>query len=128
MRGLIFAVAFAVSVQGASAQLVTGNGLAEACGAQENDALRGFCVGYIAGALEGMNWGVGYPLLRGGGTVEQANEMIGRVMGYCIPPEVEMSQLVDIVRLHLAINPADRHQSARGLVRDAFSEAYPCPT
>ncbi len=71
----------------------------------------GACVGYIGGVKDSFYiWHVA--------TVR---------ISYCLPEEAEFDQLVRVVVKWLEDNPASLHHNAAGLVRGAFSEAFPCP-
>ena len=59
------------------------------------------CLGYVVGAIDGMN-------------------------GLCVPSGVTKGQLADVVAFHLRDNPAERHLPAALLVRKAINEKFPC--
>lgn len=45
---------------------------------------------------------------------------------FCIPNEVQASQIVDVVCAYLKENPATRHQAGARLVTVALAKAWPC--
>tara|TARA_R110002049_G_scaffold249188_1_gene423602 strand:- start:1860 stop:2246 length:387 start_codon:yes stop_codon:yes gene_type:complete len=110
-------------------QTASGNEIAAACeeiGAA--DVKTGYCIGYIIGAWEGMKIGAFHMLAAGGvnGTSAELDEMVNNLLGICMPEAVERGQIVDLSRDYFSNNPAERHLPARGLIRDALAEAFPC--
>lgn len=120
-------VAFATATP-ASAEdpSLTGNQLLEICGASDDLAQQGFCIGYTVGVVEGMKWGVGGPMLRAGKTTEEANKMTEALLSFCVPEGATWGQYRDVVIGYLERNPQDRHGSARLLAQLALVEAFPC--
>lgn len=47
---------------------------------------------------------------------------------FCVPPEVTLSQSVDIVTDYLRERPEIRHEAAKILVWNALTQAFPCET
>lgn len=109
------------------AQNMTGNALLYACTEKEAE-LSGYCAGYITGITEGLRFGVGWPLMAGGGkTSDEVNQISDTLLMYCPHAEITGGQFLDVVVKYLTKNPETRHHSARGLVLDAYQEAFPCP-
>ena len=111
----------------AVAQTISGNTLYESC-TSDQIGLEGFCVGYIAGLVEGQFWG-GLLLAKMAGIeleTQDFNAFANQAFQHCIPPEAPNEQLRDVVVAHLRDNPATRHESARFLVWEAYREAFPC--
>lgn len=112
----------------AAAEAVTGNDLYSACQNVDDGLSAGFCVGYLIGASDGQKWGVFVLLNRLDPieNVDDADSEIHRFLGHCVPPEASNQQLRDVVLQHLERNPASRHLPARGLVWQAYLDAFPC--
>jgi hypothetical protein len=77
----------------------------------------GICLGYIAGVLDA------YESLYAMGRLK-ANTPSQKL--YCLPPKVEMTQLIRIVIKDLQDSPATLHLPAGGLVLVAVKSAFPC--
>jgi hypothetical protein len=127
LRAGLFAV-FSVSVGVANAQTTDGNSLLEACNAAPEQGLQAFCIGYILGAWEGMNWGGFRVWVSASPDSETAelNSFVEYSLGVCAPSEVQNGQVVDVVRQYLEEHPEERHQAARGLINIAMATAFPC--
>jgi Rap1a immunity proteins len=107
-------------------QMVTGNDLIEACGGASGEQ-QGFCVGYIMGVTEGIRLGVGTPfMIEGTKTSEEINEISNSLLMYCAFPEVTAAQNIAVVKKFLNDNPEKLHFPARGLLLQAFQDAYKC--
>lgn len=113
-------------------QTITGNDVLSACEAADGGVREGFCVGYIVGLWEGIHWGTFVAFRTAGGFEDgqgaaEANEFASKLLGSCVPPEVENSQIRDVLIRYLGENPTVRHASARGIMERAMAEAFPCP-
>lgn len=110
----------------AQADNTTGNDLYRAC-TEENMAMAGFCIGFISGVVEGVRYGIEWPLmLEGSKGTGEINEISDTILMYCVPPLVESGQIVDIAKKHIADNPGSRHLPARGLILEALQQNFPC--
>ena len=47
---------------------------------------------------------------------------------HCIPNNVQLGQIRDMVRNYLTNTPAERHFSAHSIVREILREVFPCNT
>lgn len=113
----------------ASAGNLSGNEMLEACEAPDESVMSGFCLGYVIGVVEGMKWGAALPIYaarKGDISIDDANDFANRLTRFCAPDSVTYGQYVDVFLKHLRQNPEVRHESARTLAQDAFSEAFPC--
>lgn len=113
----------------ASADNMTGNGMLDACEAPDDSVMGGFCFGYVIGVIEGMKWGAALPFYltaEGEATTAKTNEFADRLTRFCAPDSVTYGQYVDVFTKYLQQNPETRHESARTLAQDAFSQAFPC--
>jgi hypothetical protein len=45
---------------------------------------------------------------------------------FCVPPEVKLSQAVEIAHNYFKAHPENRHLAAWSLVTESLEEAYPC--
>jgi len=111
----------------ANAENVSGNFLYEAC-TTENDAMVGFCIGYLVGEVEGK-WLGGLLFTKRVGMdmeTDDFNEFANIMFGHCVPTEASSQQLRDVAVKYLAAHPETRHESARFLVWQALVEAFPC--
>ncbi|QIE54961.1 hypothetical protein G5B40_05545 [Pikeienuella piscinae] len=108
-------------------QQIDGNELYETC-TDENPVLAAFCVGYIIGYVEGSPWGAFVVLNRLAPKDDNAvaNALAREFLGSCPPENASNSQLTDVVKKYLEEHPETRHESARTLIWQAFSEAFPC--
>jgi hypothetical protein len=105
--------------------VTTGNQIAEIC-AGEDLAMRGYCIGYVVGLIEGMKWGLAFPLLQDGKSPDEVNKMAEVLLRFCFPEGATNRQSVDVVTGYLSRHPETRHFSARLLAQLAFIEAFPC--
>lgn len=123
--GLAFA---ATTPEHAAAQQISGNDLFTACQEVEDMVKLGFCVGYLIGATEGQSWGAFLVLNQIAPTdgTGEANDRINFFLRHCVPAEASNQQLRDVAMQYLEQNPASRHQPARGLIWQAYMNAFPC--
>lgn len=130
MMRMILAWALAWAASPAFCQTITGNDVLSACEAKDAGVQEGFCIGYIVGLWEGINWGtfVAFRSVGGfekGGAAE-ANQFASMLLGACVPAEGENSQIKDVLIRYLRDNPTTRHESARSLMEQAMAQAFPC--
>lgn len=122
---------FALGLGGSAvAEPFSGNDVHHACETQDAGAAQGFCVGYVLGAVEGMKWGALVGIVAMSAKQRATDEldiMSSTALGFCIPPQVENGQILDIVASYMDAVPAQRHESARTLIMEALSLAFPCP-
>ena len=107
------------------AQTTEGNDLLRAC-QDAGQAQQGFCIGWVIGAIEGIRFGVAYPMMMGASSADEINDMSNSLLMNCLPDNVENSQYVDVVVRHLERHPEKRHHPARFLALEALQEAFPC--
>ena len=96
------------------ATTLDGNNLYNDCNAAttkttEQFLLVGTCIGYVTAVADALSSG-------------------NSVNGFkaCIPVNVDMNQIVDVVKNFIRDNPEKRHLVAVGLVAAAFARAFPC--
>lgn len=107
-------------------QIVSGNDLVAACAGASGEQ-QGFCVGYIMGVTEGVRLGVAAPfMIDGKKSTKEINEISNSLLMYCAFPEVSAAQNVEVVKKYLGENPEKLHFPARGLLLQAFQNAYTC--
>ncbi len=129
LSALILVFPFAVfNAEQAAAQQVSGNDLYAACQDVDGGVKLGFCVGYLIGATEGQSWGAFVVLnqIEPTDNKEEANTRINAFLSHCVPSDASNQQLRDVAMQYLEQNPASRHLPARGLIWQAYLEAFPC--
>lgn len=126
IHGIIAACALGTG-HSAEAQSISGNELLETC-SSDDDVYAGFCIGYILGAIEGESFGafVVVNSLTPGLDTDDTNRTISSYLQHCTPSDASNQQLRDIMVKYLAEHPAQRHNSARGLILKALRDAFPC--
>lgn len=92
------------------AAAVDGNALHRMCNGGDNHG-RSICMGYVAGVNDAWQG------------LASAN---GDRLNFCLPRNVQLGQMTDVVSQHLARNPATRDMPGFLLVGTAFVEAWPC--
>tara|TARA_R110002126_G_scaffold222375_1_gene367559 strand:- start:129 stop:515 length:387 start_codon:yes stop_codon:yes gene_type:complete len=108
---------------------IAGNDIAAACDhIKEADVRAGYCIGYIAGAWEGMKRGTAQVVMLSdpGKTAAEVDASTNALLGICMPVEVEHSQIVDVFLKYLDDTPSQRHFPARSLLHSALLDAFPC--
>ncbi len=88
-----------------------GNDLYKMCATPNGQPVKGICIGYVRGFIEGM---------RGQAWIDKTQPV------FCIPDNMQYSQAVDIVTIFLRDTPEQRHQDSGILVMAAMAKAYPC--
>lgn len=125
---VVFFAVFLACGGPASAEPINGNTLLEACSAPPEQGLSGFCIGYILGAWEGMNWGNFRVWMdaKPDATTDEINSTVQFSLNTCVPSEVQNEQIKDVVVQYLNEHPAIRHGGARSQVNLALTAAFPC--
>lgn len=77
----------------------------------------GTCAGYVKGFSDAMN--VSYI-----NSVQQKKDP-GRI-GYCIPDNSSMKQLIHVVLKYIKDHPEREHEQTAALVISAFRRSFPC--
>jgi Rap1a immunity proteins len=128
LRALVLAVA--VLVTPVHAQMIDGNLMREACSAAREDQKYAFCLGFLTGAIEAVEWGVGFGIAS---TLDPNDEgpspdsrPADRILGYCLPADASMSQIRAVYVAYLDDNPGKLHDQAFGLLHIALIQNYPC--
>lgn len=121
------AISLMLPAGGLHAQQISGNELLETC-RSENQVMAGFCIGYIVGYSEGAPWGAFLTLHQVIPDADKLNlnDDLGKFTGSCVPSDATNEQLKDVVSKHITEHPETRHESARVLIWQAYSEAFPC--
>jgi hypothetical protein len=114
MRMVVFLIGLVVVFSG-SAQATSGNELLSRCKAQNHE--RTWCLGYLQGFHNGLVIADALGL-----------RLLGGTSVYCMPPNVTVGQIVDVVVRFLEQNPAIRHENAEWLTLAALTHAFPCQT
>jgi Rap1a immunity proteins len=100
-RAIFIGFGLLIGGQASAAQYIDGNKLFGEC-----EAAGGFmeatCAGYIMGVTDALETEV------------------------CVPNEVNVRQIVDVVKLYLHDHPEKRHFGASSLVTVALKEKFPC--
>jgi hypothetical protein len=123
LYSLLFAM---VPIAPVSAAPLSGNELLAICETGGDLAKSGFCAGYMAGAIDGIKWGVSVPLILDGKDTAEIERVGNTVLEYCLPTESTLGQQIDVVLKHLRLNPSTRHNSARSLIQESFKAVFPC--
>jgi hypothetical protein len=98
----------------------TGNGLLEICAQFDKDSSsfglydNGTCLGYIEGVLKGAT------LPKGECTATATN--------WCVPSDVTLGQIKDVVVKSLRDHPENRQRPSQILIVNAVLKAWPCRT
>ena len=101
-------IALAVLVGEARASFMDGNGLYKAC-ASDSYSEQDICLGYIEGATDYLEW-----------TRSDRNEK------QCVPADVVLQQIEDVVMVYLRDHPDFRTSLAAALVATAITQAWNC--
>ncbi|WP_425417023.1 Rap1a/Tai family immunity protein [Oricola indica] len=94
----------------ASASFYDGNELIKYCRADDATAGSWFCMGYIASVID----------------VVESSTGITERFPVCLPGNVKLGQIVDVVKKYLETHPEIRHQPAAYLTIDALQEVWRC--
>ena len=112
-----FLTVLSLSPTPAHANFVNGNGLYDDCKSDKTDSLyhvkQSACLSYIQGIVDG---------------VDLENNYHKSERYYCLPKNVTMGQIRDVVAQFLESNPAKRHLPAAILVVVSLEEVFPCPS
>ncbi|MBC8267155.1 MAG: hypothetical protein H8E36_00205 [Rhodospirillaceae bacterium] len=92
-----------------------GNDIHRHCSQQESEFYTGVCLGYITGAVDVLS------------DAKFAGAFINDFeIGCWSIAEIELGQLIDIVKKYLVDHPEERHNIATLIVLSAIREAFPC--
>ena len=111
VRNAVLAAALAISSSPASANYLTGKDLYADCSKPQGSFSQGFCSGYISGVVDAIEY---YQVSKG------AEKSV------CIPKEVSIGQVKEIVVRYLTQHLDQRNNTASSLVWDAVRNAFPC--
>ena len=100
----------------ASRAETSGNDLQAACRGRNQS----YCLGYIEGATDAQGAWQWIMSTRLRPELEPSAPL------YCIPDEVTLDQMQQVVMKYLRDNPASLHRSAEVLIRAALNDAFPC--
>jgi len=118
----VAATAF-VTATPAFADYFNGNTLYEWCSTEPSDPHfqqnQSWCIGYIAGVVDGIKTGNVFGQVIAGSTAETTDLI-------CMPAEVTLGQVQEVATLYLKNNPATRHDFASVQVLKAVMDAWPC--
>jgi len=112
--GVVAAVAVWGEARAETSAFINGNELHEYCNSPRGTERYGLCVGYIVGVSDALASGTtNLPVL---------------IFGWraCIPKNVTIGQVTDVVTKWLREHPQDRHYLATGIVAEALAKAFPC--
>lgn len=111
-----------VDASPARADFYDGNRLYRHCTASQSSATYyqedANCIGYIAGAYDGI--------MTGGLTAAVYWNLPDHQYPLCVPDNVDLGQIRDVVIKYLRENPSDRHHSASLIVFWALIKVFPC--
>ena len=111
VRKAVSAAALAISSQPALANYLTGKDLYADCSKPQGSFSQGFCSGYISGVVDAIEY-------------YQVNK--GAEKSVCLPKEVSIGQVKEIVVRYLTQHADQRHNTASAIVWDAVRIAFPC--
>jgi Ssp1 endopeptidase immunity protein Rap1a len=111
VRKAVLAAALAISSQPALANYLTGKDLYADCSKPQGTFGQGFCSGYISGVVD---------------TLEHYQVSKGAEKSVCLPKEVSIGQVKEIVMRYLTQHADQRQYTAASIVWDAVRSAYPC--
>ena len=127
MRAMVVAGLVCVAGAAGAASYTDGNYLYRAC-LNTDDVTQGFCIGFIMGTIEGIRYGLAYPMMmQGDKSSDEVNATSNVILMNCPPEGIENGQYVDVAINYLHAHPADRHNSARALILESLQDAFPCP-
>ena len=95
-----------------SASFLNGNELYSRCNSTQSTVNSTFCVGYISGVFDGI---------RGDAIIAGRDDGLR-----CVPVEVNIGQMRDIVVEFLRKNPGIRHLPADILIKDSLLATFTC--
>lgn len=87
------------------------------------DARAGYCLGYLAGAWEGIRQGAALSLGSGGAG---GSGKVDAFLGVCLPSGTTSQQMIDAFVTYIEVYPERRNDAAQVLLLSALREAYPC--
>ena len=84
--------------------IITGNDLVDWCGNDIEHSANGFCIGYLAGLVEGLV----------------------QMRTFCLPPNSNNEQYRRMILEFLYANPKKRNEPAVVLTHDLLTQSFPC--
>ena len=84
--------------------IITGNDLVDWCGNDIESSASGFCIGYLAGLVEGLV----------------------QMRAFCLPPNSNNEQYRRMILEFLYANPKKRDEPAVVLVHELLTQNFPC--
>jgi Ssp1 endopeptidase immunity protein Rap1a len=111
VRKTVLAAALAISSPPTLANYLTGKDLYADCSKPQGSFSQGFCSGYISGVVD---------------AVEHYQVSKAAEKSVCVPKEVSIGQVKEIVVRYLTQHPDQRTTTASSLVWDALRNALPC--
>ena len=110
--GLVFGL---LVISPAEAGYKEGNDLHRHCSQTASDFNTGICLGYITGAVDVLSDAKLAGVYKNGFDI-----------GCWSVTEIELGQLIDIVKKYLVDHPEERHNVGTLIVLNALREAFPC--
>lgn len=112
--------------QAALSQMVTGTEIYEDC-KTEATRLKEVCLGYTMGLLDGTMMGTAnvFAEKEPSNPADVTNQSI-TALGFCIPPDTNREQVMDVFTAYLQNNPSQRDRTAAKLFLDSMRSKYPC--
>lgn len=109
--------------------MVTGSTLLQLCDGGLSDKGSTGCLFYIVGYLDGVEFGgmISTIQIEGYQDYDTAHHTHQRLVGFCVPENATNGQIQLVVTKYLRDHPERLHQSAKFLIPDAMTDAFPCP-
>ncbi|MFK7901403.1 MAG: Rap1a/Tai family immunity protein [Nitratireductor sp.] len=105
---------------------ISGNEIYAVCNSSV-ETEKGFCIGYVTGAWEGIKTGTARMLLQSGAVdIKNIDSSSNEFLQICMPSSATVLQSLDVFISYLRDNPKNRHDTARNLIINAYQEAFPC--
>ncbi|MEQ9518484.1 MAG: Rap1a/Tai family immunity protein [Parvibaculum sp.] len=123
---LILSLLIAEPTTAMATEAYTGNDLLNDCGTSADDTRMEFCFGLVSGAVHGVNFAVFDAIISYDPESGQNPAVFRNKYATCIPEEVTIGQLRDIVVKYLNDHPSERHQYAVGLILTAVGKTFAC--
>ena len=124
MRILFCAIVLLLPISHSSADLLTGNEFHKDC---KNG--KSFVPAYVAGVTDNSAIHQAFARDIPAADLERSKptkDLVSVIRPYCIPGNVTLDQVTDVVCKYLNDKPAVRHMGGAGIVQNALREALPC--